>query len=45
MDETGEVAERVIGFAMSLRVEGELDIEDPIVHPSVRSVIINNSLR
>jgi hypothetical protein len=45
MDEAVEVAERVIGFAMSLRVEGELDIEDPIVHPAVHSATIRYQRR
>ena len=29
IDEAADVAERVIGFALSLRIEGELDINDP----------------
>jgi hypothetical protein len=35
MDEAADVSERVIGFALSLRVEAELDISDPKVQTAV----------
>ena len=35
MDEAADVSERVIGFALSLRVEAELDINDPKVQTAV----------
>jgi len=31
LDEVPEVTERVLGFAVTLRVEGELDLSDPVV--------------
>jgi hypothetical protein len=36
MDEAFDVAERMASFSVSLRVEGELDLSDPIVYRSVR---------
>jgi hypothetical protein len=35
LDEVGEVGSRMIGFSLSLRVEGELDINDPTTSSSV----------
>jgi hypothetical protein len=35
MDEAADVSERMIGFALSLRVEAELDINDPKVQTAV----------
>ena len=38
MDEAADVAERVIGFALSLRVEAELDINDPQMQTAVTNL-------
>ena len=38
MDEAADVSERVIGFALSLRVEAELDINDPQVQTAVTNL-------
>lgn len=35
LDEVPEVTDRVIGFALTLRVEAELDLNDPITHKAV----------
>lgn len=35
LDEVADVADRVIGFAVSLRIEGELDLTDPVVRKTV----------
>lgn len=35
LDEVPEVSDRVIGFALTLRVEAELDLNDPIVKKAV----------
>jgi len=42
LDNVPEVAERMIGFALSLRVEAELDINEPTLHKSVtKSLRVN----
>jgi hypothetical protein len=38
LDEVEEVADRKIGFAISLRIEGELDLNDPHNYPTVTSL-------
>jgi hypothetical protein len=35
LDEVAEVTDRVIGFAISLRIEGELDLNDPVIRKTV----------
>ena len=35
LDEVAEVTDRVIGFAVTLRIEGELDINDPVIRKTV----------
>jgi hypothetical protein len=35
LDEVADVTDRVIGFAVSLRIEGELDLTDPVVRATV----------
>ncbi len=35
LDEVPEVTDRVLGFAVTLRVEAELDLNDPRVHKAV----------
>jgi hypothetical protein len=35
LDEIGEVAERVLGFGVTVRVEAELDLNDPYLAPTV----------
>ena len=35
LDEVPEVTERVLGFALTLRVEAELDLRDPVIQHSV----------
>lgn len=35
LDEVAEVAERMIGFAVTVRVEGELDLNDPVTQKAV----------
>jgi hypothetical protein len=35
LDDVAEIADRVIGFAVSLRIEGELDLVDPVVRKTV----------
>lgn len=35
LDEVAEVAERMIGFAVTLRIEGELDLNDPVTKRAV----------
>ena len=37
VDDMAEIADRVIGFAITLRVEGELDLNDPEVRKTVTS--------
>lgn len=37
LDEVAEVTDRVIGFAVTLRIEGELDINDPVIRKTVTS--------
>lgn len=43
LDNVPEVGERMIGFALSLRVEAELDINEPTTHPAVTSVTLRSS--
>ena len=38
LDEVPEVTERVLGFAVTLRVEAELDLSDPVVHQAVQTL-------
>lgn len=38
LDEVPEVADRVIGFAVTIRIEGELDLLDPEEHNTVTSL-------
>ncbi len=35
LDDVAEVADRVIGFSVSLRIEGELDLTDPVIRNTV----------
>lgn len=35
LDQVADVADRVLGFSVSLRIEGELDIIDPVVRKTV----------
>jgi hypothetical protein len=35
LDEAAEINDRVIGFAVSLRIEGELDLNDPVIRKTV----------
>lgn len=35
LDEVADVTDRVIGFAVSLRIEGELDLTDPVIRKTV----------
>lgn len=35
MDDAGDVADRTLGFVITLRVEGELDLHDPVVRRAV----------
>jgi len=35
LDQVGEVADRMIGFALTLRVEAELDLNDPVTYHAV----------
>lgn len=45
IDEVPEVTERVLGFALTLRVEAELDLNDPVVQRAVRDwLTINENL-
>lgn len=44
LDNVPEVAERMIGFALSLRVEAELDINPPKNYKAVNSVAVNGTL-
>lgn len=40
-DDLFEVADRMISFSVSLRVEGELDLSDPMVYRTVREMVPN----
>jgi hypothetical protein len=40
LDEVPEVTERVLGFAVTLRVEAELDLSDPVEHAAVRALTL-----
>jgi hypothetical protein len=35
LDEVADVTDRVIGFAVTLRIEGELDLNDPVIRKTV----------
>jgi hypothetical protein len=39
LDEVADVTDRVIGFAVSLRIEGELDLSDPVVRKTVEKAM------
>jgi hypothetical protein len=41
MDEVADVSDRTIGFAVTLRVEAEYDLADPVTH----AVALNRKLR
>lgn len=43
LDNVPEVGERMIGFALSLRVEAELDINEPTSHTAVTSLTVRSS--
>lgn len=43
LDEVAEVTDRVIGFAVSLRIEGELDLSDPVIRRTVRKATLRMS--
>lgn len=43
-DEFAEVADRTLAYIVSILVVGGLDIRDPVVYPSVRERVINQSL-
>lgn len=36
LDNIGEVTERIMGYALSIRVEGELDLKDPVTIQTVK---------
>lgn len=40
-DDLFDVADRTISFSVSLRVEGELDLHDPMVYRTVRALVPN----
>jgi hypothetical protein len=44
LDEVAEVTDRVIGFALTLRVEAELDLRDPREKPAATGLITPNEL-
>jgi hypothetical protein len=44
LDSVPEVTERMIGFALSLRVEAELDINDPTIHRAVTKTLRINQV-
>jgi hypothetical protein len=39
LDEVPEVTERILGAAVTLRVEAELDLKDPVVKTAVTSAL------
>jgi len=42
--ETSQLSDRVVQFSVTIRVEGELDITDPLTYPSVRSRDLNGTI-
>ena len=44
LDEVPEVTERVLGFAVTLRVEAELDLSDPVVQRAATSLTIRSEV-
>lgn len=46
MDDVGDVTDRTLGFVVTLRVEGELDIHDPVVQRAVtRPPVVRTRMR
>lgn len=46
MDDVGDVADRTLGHVITLRVEGELDIHDPVVQRAVtRPPVVRTRMR
>lgn len=44
LDEVPEVTERVLGFAVTLRVEAELDLSDPVVQRAATALTIRSEV-
>lgn len=44
LDEVPEVTERVLGFAVTLRVEAELDLSDPVVHRAAQALTLRSKV-
>lgn len=44
LDEVPEVTERVLGFAVTLRVEAELDLSDPVVERAVTALTLRTEV-
>lgn len=45
LDEVPEITERVLGFAVTLRVEAELDLSDPVVRRAATALTLRTQVR
>jgi len=45
LDNVPDVTDRVLGFAVTLRVEGELDLSDPVVHRAATDLVLDFSVK